>query len=123
MNRYFITIVISIIILVQPIWAAPVEWVEVPSTELGQQWWDRGSIRKEKDGTLMVLSRFTPASSLDTENRNGELYVMELDCSQKLYRDKQVNGIPKFKAKWQPAAKEDLTMSVINAVCSEQLSK
>ena len=25
---------------------------------------------------------------------NGELFVMQIDCAQKLYRDQQVNGIP-----------------------------
>ena len=45
--------------------AGPVEWVEVPATEAGQQWWDRGSIRDDRAGFRTVLSRFTPAPSED----------------------------------------------------------
>ena len=38
-----------------------------------------------------MLSRFTPAASEEGDQPSGELYVMQLDCSQQLYRDKQVN--------------------------------
>lgn len=50
----------------QPAWAGPVEWQEVPSTEAGRQWWDRGSLRLSKEGTLTVLSRFQAATEPDS---------------------------------------------------------
>ena len=103
-------------------WAGPVEWIEVPATDAGQQWWDRGSIRDSKKGFRTVLSRFTPAPSEDGEQRPGELYVMELDCGQSLYRDKQVNGIPRFRSTWQAAENDGLIVSVIDAVCNEPLA-
>ena len=103
-------------------WAGPVDWVEVPQTEAGQQWWDRGSVRIDRDGYRTVLSRFTPAATEDGEQPSGELYVMQLDCSQELYRDKQVNGLPRFRAQWQPAGDDGLITSVIEAVCTEPLS-
>ena len=46
---------------------------------------------------------------------------MQLDCGQGLYRDRQVNGIPRFRAEWQPAGDDDLLDSVIKAVCLESL--
>jgi hypothetical protein len=107
---------------VMPAVAGPVDWVEVPSTEAGQQWWDRGSVRADRDGLRTVLSRFTPAATDDGQQPNGELYVMQLDCAQELYRDKQVNGIPRFKADWQAAGADGLIASVIDAVCSEPLN-
>ena len=107
---------------VMPALAGPVDWVEVPSTAAGQQWWDRGSIRADRDGLRTVLSRFTPAADDDGQQPNGELYVMQLDCAQQLYRDKQVNGIPRFKADWQAAGADGLIASVIDAVCSEPLN-
>ena len=101
--------------------AGPVEWIEVPATEAGQQWWDRGSIREDRQGMRTVLSRFTPAATEDGEQPNGSLYVMQLDCGQGLYRDKQVNGIPRFGSEWQPAGNDNLIDSVIKAVCTESL--
>ena len=98
------------------------EWIEVPATDAGQQWWDRGSVRIDRDGYRTVLSRFTPAATDDEDQPSGELYVMQLDCSQELYRDKQVNGLPRFRAQWQPAGDDGLITSVIKAVCTEPLS-
>ena len=42
--------------------AGPVNWLEVPSTAEGRQWWDSGSLRATKTGNLSVLSRFQAAS-------------------------------------------------------------
>ena len=107
---------------VMPAWAGPVDWVEVPSTEAGQQWWDRGSVREDRQGLRTVLSRFTPAAVADAPQPAGSLYVMQIDCAQQLYRDRQVNGIPRFRAEWQPAGADDLIVSVIEAVCDAPLA-
>jgi hypothetical protein len=104
-------------------WAGPVEWNEVPATEEGRQWWDAGSLRLSRQGQLSVLSRFqppTPPSEGDASaNRPpaSTLYVMELDCGQELYRDISVNGLPRFRAEWQPVAGDSLTTEVLRAAC------
>ena len=121
-----IRLLVGLIIAMQLCWvlpasARPVEWLEVPATPVGQQWWDRGSIRADRDGLRTVLSRFTPAQTAEGVQPPGELYVMQLDCAQQLYRDKQVNGIPRFKAEWQAAGEDGLITSVIDAVCNEPL--
>ena len=105
-----------------PAWAGPVDWVEVPATEAGQQWWDSGSVRENREGLRTVLSRFTPAAVDGEAPRNGELFVMQIDCAQKLYRDQQVNGIPRFRAQWQAAGSDQLIVSVIGAVCDAPLA-
>ena len=142
----------------QPAWAGPVEWQEVPATEAGRQWWDRGSLRLSKQGTLTVLSRFqaaaepepagstlaepapTPATNPDASaaapapgstqavepaaaqqrrprQPNSELYVSEIDCDQELMRDTSINGIPQWRASWQPVAGDGLMEEVVQAVC------
>jgi hypothetical protein len=142
----------------QPAWAGPVEWQEVPATEAGRQWWDRGSLRLSKQGTLTVLSRFQAAAEPDpagstlaepapalstnpgasavpapgntqgleeqgsTQQRrprqpNSELYVSEIDCDQALMRDTSINGIPQWRASWQPVAGDGLMEEVVQAVC------
>ena len=119
---FFVIIAIALFLLTGDIaFAGPVDWVEVPSTPSGQQWWDRGSVREDRDGLRTVLSRFTPAPTADGQQPSGDLYVMQLDCAQQLYRDKQVNGIPRFRSSWQAAADDGLITSVIEAVCSENL--
>ena len=103
MIKIGLAVILALVCWAAPGLAAPVEWIEVPATDAGQQWWDRGSVRIDRDGFRTVLSRFTPAATDDGDQPAGELYVMQLDCAQDLYRDKQVNGLPRFRAQWQPA--------------------
>ncbi|BEV36518.1 hypothetical protein [Synechococcus sp. M16CYN] len=122
MIRRLLVLLVALFCCVGMAWAGPIDWIEVPSTDAGQQWWDRGSVRENKNGLRTVLSRFTPALSPDGEQRQGGLYVMELDCGQRLYRDRQVNGIPRFRTTLRSVENDDLIMSVIEAVCNEPLS-
>ncbi len=113
---------LAIILLAAPVCAGQVEWREVPSTGDGQQWWDAGSLRLNKTGTVSVLSRYSLRQE-DDRPALGTLVVMEIDCSQELYRDQQKNGLPQFKAEWQPSGSDPLIDGVISAVCaSEQFS-
>ena len=100
--------------------AGPVDWQEVPSTSEGRQWWDAGSLRRTKAGNLSVLSRFqraTPESDDNQRQRLADLYVMEIDCEQQLFRDTSINGLPQFQAAWLPASGDNLITSVIEASC------
>ncbi|QNJ05925.1 hypothetical protein SynMEDNS5_01199 [Synechococcus sp. MEDNS5] len=110
-----------LVLLGGPALAGPVDWREVPSSLEGQQWWDAGSVRRTRDGNVSVLSRY----SLRTEDESpalGTLVVMEIDCDQRLYRDTQKNGLPRFKASWEAPADDDLISEVINAVCRSGLA-
>ena len=105
-------------------WAGPVVWNEVPPTAEGRQWWDGGSLRLSRQGQLTVLSRFQPAPPPEASGDGpagrppaGTLYVMELDCDQELYRDISVNGLPRYRADWQPVARDSLTREVLRAAC------
>ncbi|MEB3300615.1 MAG: hypothetical protein VKN56_01455 [Cyanobacteriota bacterium] len=104
-------------------WAGPVEWHEVPATAEGRQWWDSGSLRLSRHGQLTVLSRFQPsaqaseAEALPNRPATSQLYVMELDCSQELYRDISVNGLPRFRAEWQAASGDALSTETLRAAC------
>ncbi|MEB3235484.1 MAG: hypothetical protein VKM98_08655 [Cyanobacteriota bacterium] len=107
-----------------PAAAGPVNWIEVEPTAAGRQWWDSGSLHTSRNGLLSVLSRFQPAqTSADTDQsagsqRPGELYVMEIDCGQRLYRDTSVNGLPRWGAEWQADAGDGLIAEVIAASCT-----
>jgi hypothetical protein len=94
-------------------WAGPVNWQEVPPSEAGRHWWDTGSLRLSRTGELSVLTRFQPAS-----DEAGQLYVMELDCGQGLYRDTAVNGLPRFRAEWQPTGGDSLISDVLDQACA-----
>lgn len=101
--------------------AAPVSWVEVTPNEQGRQWWDEGSLRRNKAGNVTVLSRFQPPESEDGRSV-GSLYVMELDCAQGLYRDISVNGLPRWGASWQLSEGDHLSEQVLRQACAAPLS-
>jgi hypothetical protein len=97
--------------------AGSVEWHEVPATAEGRQWWDAGSLRLSRSGNLSVLSRYLPPRDDDGRPRMGDLYVMEIDCGQRLYRDTTVNGVPRFGAEWSAAGGDALVSAVIEESC------
>ena len=115
--RTLAAVVLSLFLCVAPVCAGQVEWREVPSSGEGQQWWDAGSLRLKKDGTVSVLSRYSLRQE-DDRPALGTLVVMEIDCSQQLYRDKQKNGLPQFRAEWQPSGSDPLIDGVLSGVCS-----
>lgn len=122
----------------KPAWAGPVDWREVPASATGRQWWDAGSLRRDRRGTLSVLSRFQPlaepegieapqsspaAGTLEAKPRSarqplGTLVVMELDCDLRLYRDVSVNGLPRFNATWQPTGGDPLVAATLQEACA-----
>lgn len=101
--------------------AGPVDWHSVGTTAEGEQWWDAGSLRTDRDGRLSVLSRFrsAPPAGADGSARGGvnTLYVMQLDCDQDLYRDTSIRGLPQFGAPWRPAGEDALVDRVLRAAC------
>ncbi len=120
------------LLVVPAAWAGPVSWQEVTATSEGRQWWDSGSLRRNREGNVTVLSRFQPQPSeappaaaaaasepVSPRSRNdARLYVMELDCDQGLYRDTSVNGLPQFGAQWLPVGNDDLTAEVLREACA-----
>ena len=115
--RALAVLVLALILCAAPVGAGQVEWREVPSSGEGQQWWDAGSLCLKKDGTVSVLSRYSLRQE-DDRPALGTLVVMEIDCNQQLYRDKQKNGLPQFRAEWQPSGSDPLIDGVLSAVCS-----
>jgi len=111
--------------LAEPAWAGPVDWHEVPATAEGRQWWDAGSLRLNRNGNLSVLSRFQPPAADADQSPDptarpaaSELYVMEVDCGQYLFRDTSINGIPQWGSHWQAAAGDGLIEETLAEVCA-----
>ena len=119
-RRAAISLLLALMLIAAPVSAGQVEWREVPSSGEGQQWWDAGSLRLKKDGSVSVRSRYSLRQE-DDRPALGTLVVMEIDCSQKLFRDKQKNGLPQFRAEWQPSGSDPLIDGVISEVCASEL--
>jgi len=96
------------------------EWVGVPKSEYGEQLWDRQSIKKNKDGSVRVLSKFIPKTKTDITQ--DILYTMDINCFEKSFRDVDVStnelksNLNNF-ANWEDPNGDELILGVIGQVC------
>ena len=97
------------------------EWIAVPKTQYGEQLWDRNSVQTNQDGFTRVLSKFVPKSTTDITQ--DILYTMDINCSEKSFRDIAVgaNEFNEFENKdseWKDPNGDNLILGVIDQVCA-----
>ena len=98
------------------------DWIGVPKSPYGRQFWDKNSIHKQQDGSIRVFSKFIPKSS--TKITQSILYTMDINCSKKSFRDVAVgtNEFNKFNnndSEWKDPNGDRLISSVIDQVCMD----
>ena len=122
--RNIFNLVLSIIVFfcisIKKSEALPHEWVGVPKSEYGEQLWDRQSIKRNKDGSVRVLSKFIPRTK--SEITEDILYTMDINCFEKSFRDvdvstEEVNSNFNYFADWQDPNGDELILGVIGQVC------
>ena len=97
------------------------DWVGVPKSPYGRQFWDKNSVQQNQDGSLRVFSKFLPKST--TEITTDILYTMDIDCSENSFRDVAVGAkeFDEFKNKdsgWKDPNGDKLILGVIDQVCT-----
>ena len=120
----FLSFILSIIcffcISIKQSYALSHEWVGGPISEYGEQIWDRKSIKRNKDGSVRVLSKFIPKTK--SEITQDILYTMDINCFEKSFRDVDVftdeeNSRLNNLADWQDPNGDELILGVIGQVC------
>ena len=96
------------------------KWIAVPNSQYGEQLWDQNSIQKNTDGFIQVLSKFIPKSTSDISQ--DILYTMEINCSEKAFRDiavgaKEFNEFKNKDSKWKDPNEDKLILGIIDQVC------
>ncbi len=97
-------------------------WIEVAPTKDGQQWWDKGSMQTTESGTKKILTRFKPSRPNGMEQKQQVLFTMEINCENGLFKDTNVNGMPRVRARWVSSDGDLLIDEVINEVCSPKIT-
>jgi len=115
-----LSIIVSLSISIKQSNALPHEWIGVPKSEYGEQLWDRQSIKRNKDGSVRVLSKFIPKTK--SEITKDILYTMDINCFEKSFRDvdvstDEVNSNFNDFADWQDPNGDELILGVISQVC------
>ena len=95
-------------------------WVSVPASKFGKQLWDAKTMHKNEDGSIRVLSKFIP--KIKNDITKDILYTMDINCSQKTFRDVGVgaedfNEFENLEAKWKYPNGDKLILGVIGQVC------
>ena len=91
------------------------DWQEVNPTKHGRQWWDKENIINKTNNKIRISSKFKPF--FDT-NTDYYLYVMDIDCNQKLYKDISINGNKVDNKEWQGSHGDILIGQVIDQSCA-----
>ena len=113
-------IIFSFCISIKQSYALSHEWIGGPISEYGEQIWDRKSIKRNKDGSVRVLSKFIPKTK--SEITQDILYTMDINCFEKSFRDVDVftdeeNSRLNNLADWQDPNGDELILGVIGQVC------
>ncbi len=117
----FTCIAFLIIFFPPKINALPHEWIAVPKSRYGEQLWDKNSLQINKDGFIRVLSKFIPKST--TEVTQDILYTMDVNCSERSFRDiavgaKEFNEFKNEDSEWKNPNGDKLILGVIDQVCT-----
>ena len=96
------------------------EWVAVPKSKYGEQLWDKKNVQKNEDGSIGILSKFIPKSTTDITQ--DILYSMDINCSNKSFRDvavgaKEFNEFKNKDIEWKNPNGDKLILGVIDQVC------
>ena len=97
------------------------DWVGVPASKFGTQLWDSKNMHKNADGSIRVLSKFIP--KIKNDITKDILYTMDINCSQKTFRDvgvgaKDFDEFENLEAKWKYPNGDKLILGVISQVCN-----
>ena len=113
----------ALLIIVYPLQidALSHDWIAVPKSQYGEQFWDKNSVQRNQDSSLRVFSKFISKST--TEITQDILYTMDIDCLKNSYRDVAVGGreFKEFKNKdseWKDPHGDTLILGVIDQVCT-----
>ena len=97
------------------------DWISVPQSQYGKQLWDKSSVKKNQDGSIRIFSKFIPNSA--NEITQDILYTMDINCSEKSFRDVAV-GITQFNefnnndSEWNDPKDDKLLLGIIDQVCT-----
>ena len=117
----FLLILVGIFTPISDLYALSHDWIRGPVSKYGEQLWDKQSIKRNKDGSVRVLSRFIPKTK--SEITQDILYTMDINCFEKSFRDiiietDQVNEFVNNNAEWKDPNGDKLILGVIRQVCN-----
>ena len=75
-------------------------------------------LNESQDQEIKQPNKSQDQATKQSPRARTDLYVMEIDCGQRIYRDTSINGIPQFNANWLPSGGDQLIDAVLSEACS-----
>ena len=98
--------------------AEEINWTEVASTTDGIQFIDIKSIKYNNKGILSVITKYSEINPDDQENINTDLYLMAIDCENRVVSKLPVNGELKQVKQWNAPINDKLIKKTILNSCA-----
>ena len=93
------------------------DWVDGSKSKFGEQLLDKKSIKRNKDGSIRVLSKFIPKTK--GEIIEDILYTMDINCFEKSFRDIDISLDPVDNLMdWRDPNGDELIIGFIDQVCN-----
>ena len=99
-----------------------VDWLLLKENKDGKEWIDMGSIKEINSEEITVLTKYLKNPNESSDKEQLSLYVMRINCNDKIFKDTSINGIPQFGSKWQSSNNDELIEVVIEKSCSERVN-
>ena len=95
-----------------------IDWLLLKENDDGKEWLDMGSIKKLNEDEISVLTKFFKNPKDLSDKGQLSLYVMNINCNEKTFKDTSINGIPNLNSNWQTSNNDELIDVVIERSCS-----
>ena len=100
------------------LYAEEINWIEIDKTNNGIQFIDADSIKYNNRGFLSVITKFSEVNPDDQTIVSSNLYLMAVDCENRLFSKLPVNGELKQVRSWDESTNDKLIKKTIINSCS-----
>mgnify|MGYP004405704383 CR=1 FL=1 len=97
-------------------------WEEVETTKYGKQFLDKSSLFNNSDGTIEISSKYQTFEGKNKKIKNEYIYLMKIDCDNKLFKDIKINNEMQKNNHWQKSNGDLLIDKLIQKSCSINIS-
>ena len=117
---YLISMVLLILLLVPDMSFSNElnEWQEVASTSDGIQFINPKSISYDNKGFLSIETKYSELNPENQEIINTNIYEMQIDCENRLFKDISINGKLQKSSRWKDSKDDKLIKKTIINSCS-----
>ena len=121
--KYICIIFLALVMIFFPLKTNAIshDWISVPHSQYGEQLWDKKNVKENQEGFLQVYSKFIPKNK--TNITQEILYTMDINCSEKSFRDvavgvKEFDEFENIETEWKDPNGDKLILGVIDQVCT-----